>query len=40
MIFLIGASKKGGYCATAKDAEKYIQGWLKRAAERGKLRQQ
>ncbi|KAM0730284.1 hypothetical protein ACS0PU_004161 [Formica fusca] len=35
---LIRASKKGGYCQTTKESEKYIQGWLRRAAERGKLR--
>ncbi|XP_019884176.2 uncharacterized protein LOC105254819 isoform X2 [Camponotus floridanus] len=35
---LISASQKGRYCETTKEAEKFIQGWLRRAAERGKLR--
>jgi len=35
----IGASQKGEYCQTTKECEKYIQGWLRRAAERGKLKQ-
>jgi len=29
---------KGNYCANIKEAEKNIAGWLRRAAERGKIR--
>ncbi|XP_018406823.1 PREDICTED: uncharacterized protein LOC108782920 [Cyphomyrmex costatus] len=35
---VINAAKKGKYCNDTKEVEKNIAGWLRRAAERGKIR--